>query len=491
MALLLPVLRSLSARLLVHTIVFVMVCELLFFVPALARFRAAYLENRLSGGELAILALEAAPANRIDAPLAGRILARAGVLGVALHRADGVTLMIGPRPGAPNAASDDLRMPSFLPSIADAAATMFGSGNRILRILGRPTGEPDATLEIRLAEEPLRRAMWQAALRMLEMSFVISLGTAALLYLTLQWLLVRPMRRITGAMTAFRAAPEDAGLIIIPSRRNDEIGTAQRALASLQETVRQALRQQARLAALGTAVTKINHDLRGILSTARLISDGLAESAAPDVRRIAPRLLASIDRAVALCTRTLDFTAEAPAPVRRSRFAFAALVDDVAAELGAARPDGGASSALLVNEVPRDLLVEGDRDQLYRVLVNLARNALEAGAQRLAIIGAAQDDAIAIEVSDDGPGLPPKARSNLFQPFTGSARLGGTGLGLAIARELMRAHGGEISLAESTASGSRFRLVLPGAPAGAPVPERAQSAAAAARTVSRAAASRP
>ena len=84
--------------------------------------------------------------------------------------------------------------------------------------------------------------------------------------------------------------------------------------------MRQALGQRARLAALGTAVTKINHDLRNILATARLVTDGLADSAAPEVRRVAPRLLDAIDRAVALCTRTLDFSREGAPPFAPSRF---------------------------------------------------------------------------------------------------------------------------------------------------------------------------
>ncbi len=127
--------------------------------------------------------------------------------------------------------------------------------------------------------------------------------TAALVYLSLQWLLVRPMRRMTASMTRFREDPEDASRMIVPSGRADEIGLAESELAVMQETVRQALGQRARLAALGTAVTKINHDLRNILSTARLVTDGLTASAAPEVRRLAPRLIDAIDRAVALCRR--------------------------------------------------------------------------------------------------------------------------------------------------------------------------------------------
>ena len=231
----------------------------------------------------------------------------------------------------------------------------------------------------------------------------------------------------------------------------------------MQGTVRQALRQRAHLAALGTAVTKINHDLRGILSTARLVSDGLADSAAPEVRRVVPTLVAAFDRAVALCTRTLDFTRETPPPLVRERFAFAALVDDVAQALAVTHAADPARNddPRIRNDVAAALVVAADRDQLYRVLFNLCRNAFEAGAQHVTVVGELGESVVAIEIADDGPGLPPKARDNLFQPFTGSARLGGTGLGLAIARELMRAHGGDIALIDSTAKGTIFRLTLP------------------------------
>jgi signal transduction histidine kinase len=203
-------------------------------------------------------------------------------------------------------------------------------------------------------------------------------------------------------------------------------------------------------------VTKINHDLRNILATARLVTDGLTASAAPEVRRVAPRLLDSVDRAIALCTRTLDFSREDTPPLARSRFSLAPLVDEIGPGLAVTESDLAVEDA-----VPRDFIVEADRDQLYRVFLNLARNAVEAGAHRLRFSAMHETATIAIEVADDGPGLPPKARENLFRPFFGSARPGGSGLGLAIARELARAHGGELSLASSTGAGTVFRLTLP------------------------------
>jgi signal transduction histidine kinase len=247
----------------------------------------------------------------------------------------------------------------------------------------------------------------------------------------------------------------------VPERRRDELGHAQRELAAMQETVRQALRQKERLAALGTAVAKINHDLRNILATARLVSEGLSGSVAPEVRRVTPRLVAAIDRAVALCTRTLTFTGEGvPAPVRR-RFALRPLAEELAAMIERPGDEGFA----LANEIAPTLMVEADREQLFRVLQNLMLNAAEAGARRARIRARAEANDTVIELADNGPGLAPKARDNLFRPFAGSARPGGTGLGLAIAREVLRAHGGDIALAESTAAGTVFVLRLP-APSG-------------------------
>jgi signal transduction histidine kinase len=265
------------------------------------------------------------------------------------------------------------------------------------------------------------------------------------------------MRRITDSMTSFRQDPEDATRRIAPSGRRDEIGRAQSELAVLQETVRQALAQRARLAALGTAVTKINHDLRAILSTARLVSDGLADSAAPEVRRVAPRLFEAIDRAVALCTRTLDFSREGAPPFTPSRFELRPLIEEI-------EPAVASENRLAVEPtVSPGLIVRADRDQLFRVLLNLAQNAVEAGAQHLRFSTAVEDGTVMLDIADDGHGLPPRARENLFRPFFGSARLGGTGLGLAIARELMRGQGGDLVLIDTTGTGTTFRLTLPAA----------------------------
>ena len=456
-------LRSLSARLLVLTVFFVMVGEVLIFVPSVARFRMKYLENRIAAGELATLTLEASPTGHITRSLTDKLLAHIGAHGVIVHRADGMVWMLD-RPVPPRSdLTIDLTHPSVIAAIRGSFGTLFRSGNPILRVLGpSPTGSGE-TVEVLLDEAPLRAEMWGFGTRILQLSVVISLLAAALVYLSLQWLMVRPMRRLTASMIEFRQNPEDASRMIRASRRRDEIGAAERELAVMQETVRRALGQRGRLAALGAAVTKINHDLRNVLATARLVADGLTASAAPEVRRILPRLIDAIDRAVGLCTRTLDFSREGAAPLALTRFRLGPLIGEVGSGLTVCEHELTLESAITA-----EFEVEADRDQLYRVLSNLARNAVEAGARRLRFAAARENGSVSIEVGDDGPGMPPKAHENLFRPFFGSARPGGSGLGLAIARELMRAHGGDLALIASTGAGTVFRLTLP-----APTEQRA------------------
>ena len=447
---------GLSARLLVLTIFFVMVSVVLIFVPSVARFRLAYLEDRIDAAHLAISALEATPDNMVSKQLTRELLAHVGAHGIVVHTPD-KTLMLAPEMPPNVDATYDLRNQGMFAMIGDAMMTLSMSGNRVLRVLGVAPKDPAVTVEVLLDEQPMRTEMWRFGARVLEISFVVSLITAALVYLSLQWLLVTPLKRLTASMIAFRKNPEDASHVETPSARGDEIGVAQRELAAMQETVRQALMQKEHLAALGAAVSKINHDLRGILSTVRLMSDRLSESDSPEVKRVTPGLVAAIDRAVALCTGTLNFTRQDGSPLHPSGFALRGLVAEVADSV---QPPAG-NGFMLTNEVATDFAVQADRGQLFRALENLARNAAEAGARHCAVRARREKGEVVLEVSDDGPGLAPKARENLFRPFAGSARPGGTGLGLAIVREVMRAHGGDIQLKASTGTGTVFALILP------------------------------
>ncbi len=452
-----PLGRSLSARLLILTIVFVMLAEVLIYAPSIGRFRLDYLEDRIAAGHLAILALLATPDYMVDAALERELLDHARAYVIGLKRPDGIKLMLGEGAVPPIAAQFDLREQSFLGLIAEAFATLAQRENRVLRVVGPSPRHPQTIVEIVFDEAPMRMSMIDFSNRILALSVGISLFAAALVFLSLQWLIVRPIRRMTLHMTEFRDHPEDASRPMPPTRRSDEIGVAQRELARMQEALRAALHQKAHLAALGTAVAKINHDLRNTLAVARLASDRLARVGDASIKGTTPQLLAAIDRAVDLATAVLGFTGEGPPAIERRPFGLAELIDDVGAQITARQPAAGE----WINDVDPALIVEADRDQLYRVVANLGQNAYQAGATRVTVAARADGGRLVVAIGDNGPGLPPRAREKLFQPFAGSARAGGTGLGLAIAREIAQSHGGDLVLVESAASGTVFEFHLP------------------------------
>ena len=454
-----PLTRSLSARLLVLTIIFVMIGEVLIYVPSISRYRLVYLQERLAAAHEATLALEAAPDGVVSPDLERQLLLHARVHSVALRMPAASYLMLGDPP--PIDATFDLAEETAYRLIRDAFVTLVQPRNRVLRVMGPGRIDPRIIVDVTLDEAPMQAEMYDYSGRILILSLVLSLMTASLVYLSLHWLIVRPMRRITARLVAFRDDPEDASKDLGETTRSDEIGVAQRELAEMQRGLRAALRQRARLAALGAAVSKISHDLRNILTTAALVSERIAHSGDPEVKRQAPSLVAAIDRAVTLCVETLRFARARELTLKRDRVDLAVLVDDV----GKALLLSAEGKVAWRNEVADDFAITADYDQLFRVFLNLGRNAIEAmediergGVVR---IGAARRDGLAvIEITDNGPGLPPRAREHLFEPFVGSTRPGGSGLGLPIAREIMHAHGGEISIAKSDEDGTVIRLEL-------------------------------
>lgn len=448
---------GLSARLLLLTIGFVMLAEVLIYTPSIGRFRAVYLEERLAAGHLAILALEATPDHMVSQELTIELLKHVEAFTVALTKPGAGKLMLMDMPPKHLDASFDLRGAGFFVLIRDAFAALLAKPGRVIRVVGVSSKDPNILVEVVLNEGPMRDEMFAFSQRILALSLVISLFTAALVFLSLHWMMVRPMRHITASMSAFRKDPEDASRVVRPSNRRDEIGFAEHELAAMQEGLRASLQQKTRLAALGVAVTKINHDLRNILATARLVSDRLDLSDDPEVKRVTPTLMSAIDRAVNLCAQTLSFTREGPPALELTRFDLRALVADV----GTALPETVNGQPVWNSLLQGGLEVEADREHLFRVLSNLGQNAIEAGASRVEVSAEQMDGRVRVTVSDNGPGLPPRAHQQLFQPFTGSARPGGTGLGLAIARDLVRAHGGEIRLEHSTADGTSFQIELP------------------------------
>jgi signal transduction histidine kinase len=457
--------RTLSGRFLLLSVIFVMLAEVLIFVPSIARYREDFLTMRLEKAQIAALAQLAAP-DMVTPELARELLANAEVYNVVLRRNEVRELVLSSDLPEPISATFDLRDAGAFVLIRDAFAALLGGGQNggmeIIRVIGVPVQDAGLLIEITMPTAPLRAALIDYGGRILLLSAVISVITAFLLFLAVQRLMVLPIRRVVQHMQAYAAAPEDARHVIAPTARVQELRQAEQAMQLMQTQLTSALRQKERLAQLGSAVAKISHDLRNILTSAQLFVDRIEGSADPMVVRAAPKLVGSISRAVALCEATLTFgRAEEAAPQPRA-VDIAALSHEVA-EADGIGPD---TPVTLHLDVPAQLKVWADPEQLYRVLSNLIRNARQAieahGKAGVITVSAGQTPAAYwVVVADTGPGLPERARAHLFEAFSGSTRKGGTGLGLVIAAELLRGHGGRLELLRSTAQGTAFILHLP------------------------------
>ena len=454
-------LRTLSGRFLFLTIIFVMLAEILIFVPSIARFREDYLSSRLERAQIASLALLAD--DMISPDLETELLRNAEVYNVVLRRDEVRQLMLSSPMPSPIVNTYDLRDPSAWTLIYDAMARLFTPEPEVIRVIGAPVLEAGLLIEVTIWTKDLREAMVDYGLNILILSAVISAFTASLLFVAVRLILVKPIKGVVGHMQSYAAAPEDARRIIQPGAGVEELREAEVALQTLQTELTAALKQKERLAQLGGAVAKVSHDLRNILTSAQLFTDRIEMSEDPTVKRMAPKLVNSITRAVNLCESTLAFgKAEEPAP-QLSDVCLQDIVEDVLASERLAIRDQDVSFAA---DLPKDAHVFADPEQLYRVLHNLVRNArqaLEATGQggEIGLILRDEDQDWIIQVSDTGPGLPPKAKEHLFKPFQGGMRKGGTGLGLAISSELIRGHGGTLSLAKSDETGTTFEISLP------------------------------
>jgi signal transduction histidine kinase len=458
---------GLSGKLLLLTILFVMITEVLVYVPSIANFRLNWLNDRLAAARTAALVLDAAPTGMVPESLTRQLLSSIGAKAVAMKTGDQRRLLAVSETLPPVQHDIDMRDMRWYTAVIDAFGTLLSNDDDIMRVVGAaPRG--GEFVEIVLKETPLREAMLRFSANVLLLSLFISAMTAALVYLSLHYLFVRPMRRITAEMVAFREEPENPGRITVASGRADELGIAERELAAMQTDIASMLHQKSRLAALGLAVSKINHDLRNLLASAQLFSEGLSHLPDPRVQRFAPKLMRSLERAIELCQSTLSYgRAQEPPPVRKP-IELERLVEEVRETLGLA----DAAQIGWIVAVERSMMVDADHDQLLRVLLNLTRNAaqaLEARApndplrDQIRITGRREGSVAVIEVSDTGPGFPEKAREHLFEAFQSSDRRGGTGLGLAIAAELVRAHGGQIRLVDSNI-GATFRIEIPDRP---------------------------
>lgn len=467
-----PIRRPLSVRILWLTILAVMLAEVLIFVPSIARFRVEWLRQKLETAAVAGLTIEQP---RLDGeavlgPHQQEVLLRTLQADLVAMSSGGVTRLLARKDAIPTLDRQiDVGKAGWVQLVGGALDTLMFGGERTIRVLGPAGGREDADVvaEVVMPERKLRGAMLLYARNIFLLSLAIAVFAALLVYAAINLLLVRPIRAMTRSMIRFGSAPTDVARIIEPSGRPDEIGAAELELAGMQSTLAATLREQRHLADLGLAVSKINHDLRNILASAQMVSDRLSDVQEPRVQRALPMLLRSLDRALVYTESVMSYgKAVEHAPVRR-RVRLRRLVDDVF-EIA---PVPVGSDIELRNDVDESTEIEVDADQFFRALNNLVRNAVQALedegedllVRRVAVSAIPRPElgSMLIRVEDTGPGLPPRARENLFRAFRGSTRAGGTGLGLAIAAEIVEAHGGVIRLLDETRTGTIFEIRLP------------------------------
>lgn len=453
--------NSLSRRFLILTAIFVVIANVLIFLPLMAGFRHDYLASHLQSAQIASLAVLAD--EDLGPDLEAELLENAGVFNVVLRR-DAVRQLAlsSPIPG-PVHASYDLRDRSYLASIRDTITTLTDREGRIIRIIGEPVKDGGLLIEVTLDQQPLRSAMLDYALTLGLFAALASGILAILLFIAVRQWMLRPISNVVRQIQSYARAPEDARLVIAPDARLREVRDAQEALSAMQVQLTAALKQKERLAQLGEGVAKVSHDLRNILTTATLFADRLEGSEDPLVVRMGPKLVNSLTRAVHLTQSTLAFGRANEPPPALACVALAPLIEDV---LDGERLAAGAQAITFVTDIPEGFTIFADSEQIFRVVQNLLRNARQAitscgRAGEIAIRAAADARMTYIYVTDTGPGLPAKAQENLFRAFQGGVASGGSGLGLAIAAEIVRSHGGRLSLEATGPEGTSFTIALP------------------------------
>lgn len=465
-----PLRHRVSSKLLMMSILAVLIAEVIILAPSISNMRNQWLTAKYSMVSAAsLLLLDAGTDTNLPPELQDQLLRSTDTQAISITR-NGENLMLAATPAnLPVDERIDLTASTPFSDFWGALKTLISGGNKVILLSGAPdyTG---TSVSIVMYDTALHNKLMQNSRIIATISLLISLVAAALIYFIIHRLLLRPVGHMYENMFAFGQKPDDPTLIIDTSYRKDELGYAQNRLAQMQTHLQHLFQERKHLADLGLAVSKINHDMRNILASAQLMSDSLADTKDPVVQRYSPKLIRTLNRAITYSETVIAYgrTQEA-VPVRQQRL-LRPLIHEVE-DMLVIPPN---VEITFRNMVPVDFEAYIDKEQMLRVLNNLCRNSVQAmcscnadpDKEKSLIISAWRiRNNCYIAVADTGPGLPQKARDNLFTAFSGSARHDGTGLGLVIAQELVRAHGGAIELRQDYQEGALFEIRIPDKPA--------------------------
>ncbi|AKH20373.1 sensor histidine kinase [Sedimenticola thiotaurini] len=447
--------NSLSARVIVYSLLVTVLVTSLMAFPLVAHYSDNWLKNRVAAAYLISLATESSSEGSVNRNLEQRLLTQANVLGITIRKADNQTFMLGPDMPLVFDYHHDLRYSTMQSTLSLLLKATMGGGQKIIHITDNAPGAVRALVEIDIGCHELFLQAMDSTKRALGTALLTALLMSIFFYGFLQISVVLPLQHLTSGILAFRADPNDVSRTNLVSGRIDEIGIAEEAFQQMQNDIRATLVLRTRLAAIGMAVTKIQHDLKGLLSSVMVVSDTLETSRDPEVRRIFPGLITAIDRAVELCHSSLNFATEGPLRLELEKFNLFTFIEELFKECNSGR------KVALINQVPPALVMVGDKAQLRRVIGNLILNALEADSSKIIVSAVIRQDRVEIDITDNGTGIPEKLKSQIFKPFISSTKAGNSGLGLSIAKDVVSAHGGTISIVVSEPGRTVFSVHLP------------------------------
>ncbi len=263
------------------------------------------------------------------------------------------------------------------------------------------------------------------------------------------------VRRLTAPVRTLAAAAEALGRDVnappLPEDGPTEVAVAANAFNTMAGRIRRFVQDRTEL------LTAIGHDLRTPITRLKL----RAEFVEDDEQR--GKMLADLEELEAMVSATLAFGRDARSTEPVSPLDLAELLRTILDEAGDARPE---AVDRLAYDGPAHLTVHARSLSLKRALANLVSNAVSYGGSAHVRLAPPVDGMVTIEIEDDGPGIPPHELDRVFEPFhrveaSRNRETGGVGLGLPIARNILRAHGGDVALANRTAGGAKATVTLP------------------------------